>query len=101
MLFFYLRVYFLSIPLWLLSGTSFGTWTANTSSSYNVNMQAIERGVVFEVMYAAAIRDSTMRRYTIANANVLMDICKGKVRLLPVSGHILPFKGRQCLKHLR
>lgn len=67
-------------------------------------MQAIERGVVFEVTYAAAIRDSTMRRYTIANANVMMDICKGKVCLLPMSGHILqynlPCKGRQSLKHL-
>ncbi|XP_075891278.1 ribonuclease P protein subunit p30 [Nelusetta ayraudi] len=39
---------------------------------------AIERGLVFEVTYAAAIRDSTMRRYTIANANIMMDICKGK-----------------------
>lgn len=67
-------------------------------------MEAIERGVVFEVTYAAAIRDSTMRRYTIANANVMMDICKGKVCLLPMSGHILQYnlacKGRQSLKHL-
>lgn len=38
--------------------------------------------MVFEVSYAASIRDSTMRRYTIANANALMDTCKGKV--LPV-----------------
>uniref|UniRef100_A0A8C6LC91 Ribonuclease P/MRP 30 subunit n=1 Tax=Nothobranchius furzeri TaxID=105023 RepID=A0A8C6LC91_NOTFU len=40
---------------------------------------AIERGVAFEVSYAAAIRDSTMRRYTIANAVCLMESCKGKV----------------------
>ncbi|XP_038159126.1 ribonuclease P protein subunit p30 [Cyprinodon tularosa] len=39
---------------------------------------AIDRGVVFEVSYAAAIRDSTMRRYTIANAVSLMESCKGK-----------------------
>ncbi|XP_024120737.1 ribonuclease P protein subunit p30 [Oryzias melastigma] len=39
---------------------------------------AIDRGVVFEVSYAAAIRDSTMRRYTIANAASLMESCKGK-----------------------
>ena len=43
--------------------------------------QAVDRGVVFEVSYSAAIRDSTMRRYTIANAVSLMDTCKGKVRL--------------------
>uniref|UniRef100_A0A3Q3WSE8 Ribonuclease P protein subunit p30 n=1 Tax=Mola mola TaxID=94237 RepID=A0A3Q3WSE8_MOLML len=40
--------------------------------------RAVDRGVVFEVSYSAAIRDSTMRRYTIANANSLMDVCKGK-----------------------
>uniref|UniRef100_A0A3P8SJ63 Ribonuclease P protein subunit p30 n=1 Tax=Amphiprion percula TaxID=161767 RepID=A0A3P8SJ63_AMPPE len=39
---------------------------------------AVERGVVFEVSYSAAIRDATMRRYTIANAVCLMDSCKGK-----------------------
>ncbi|XP_042337894.1 ribonuclease P protein subunit p30, partial [Plectropomus leopardus] len=39
---------------------------------------AIERGVVFEVSYSAAIRDSTCRRYTIANAICLMETCKGK-----------------------
>ncbi|TWW82350.1 ribonuclease P protein subunit p30-like [Takifugu rubripes] len=39
---------------------------------------AVDRGVVFEVSYSASIRDSTMRRYTIANANALMDTCKGK-----------------------
>ncbi|KAG7218017.1 hypothetical protein INR49_020680 [Caranx melampygus] len=39
---------------------------------------AIDRGLVFEVSYAAAIRDSTMRRYTIANSNSLMECCKGR-----------------------
>ncbi|XP_056285063.1 ribonuclease P protein subunit p30 [Pseudoliparis swirei] len=39
---------------------------------------AIDRGVVFEVSYSAAIRDSTRRRYTIANAVSLMESCKGK-----------------------
>lgn len=35
-----------------------------------------------------------MRRYTIANANIMMDICKGKVRLLLVSGHITALQGK-------
>ncbi|XP_067432478.1 ribonuclease P protein subunit p30 isoform X1 [Thunnus thynnus] len=39
---------------------------------------AADRGLVFEVSYAAAIRDSTMRRYTIANAVSLMESCRGK-----------------------
>ncbi|XP_068610546.1 ribonuclease P protein subunit p30 [Brachionichthys hirsutus] len=39
---------------------------------------AVDRGLVFEVSYAAAIRDATMRRYTIANANALVETCKGK-----------------------
>uniref|UniRef100_A0A671QKI5 Ribonuclease P protein subunit p30 n=1 Tax=Sinocyclocheilus anshuiensis TaxID=1608454 RepID=A0A671QKI5_9TELE len=33
---------------------------------------AIDRGVFFEICYAAAIRDTTMRRYTIANAIMLL-----------------------------
>uniref|UniRef100_A0A3B4YCU5 Ribonuclease P protein subunit p30 n=1 Tax=Seriola lalandi dorsalis TaxID=1841481 RepID=A0A3B4YCU5_SERLL len=45
---------------------------------------AVDRGLVFEVSYSAAIRDSTMRRYTIANAVSLMDSCKGKVLLISV-----------------
>ncbi|NXA34554.1 RPP30 protein, partial [Eudromia elegans] len=40
---------------------------------------AIERGIYFELLYAPAIKDSTMRRYTISNAISLMQICKGKV----------------------
>ncbi|XP_078100925.1 ribonuclease P protein subunit p30 [Sander vitreus] len=43
---------------------------------------AIERGLVFEVSYSAAIRDSTRRRYTIANAVCLMETCKGKSVIL-------------------
>uniref|UniRef100_G3P7R1 Ribonuclease P protein subunit p30 n=1 Tax=Gasterosteus aculeatus aculeatus TaxID=481459 RepID=G3P7R1_GASAC len=39
---------------------------------------AVGRGVVFEVSYSAAIRDSTRRRYTIANAVSLMESCRGK-----------------------
>ncbi|XP_037352146.1 ribonuclease P protein subunit p30 isoform X2 [Talpa occidentalis] len=39
---------------------------------------AIERGVGFELVYSPAIKDSTMRRYTISNALNLMQICKGK-----------------------
>ncbi|XP_060795755.1 ribonuclease P protein subunit p30 [Neoarius graeffei] len=39
---------------------------------------AIERGVFFEISYTAAIRDSTMKKYTIANAISLVNICKGK-----------------------
>uniref|UniRef100_A0A481AFG6 Ribonuclease P protein subunit p30 n=1 Tax=Sus scrofa TaxID=9823 RepID=A0A481AFG6_PIG len=40
---------------------------------------AIDRGVAFELVYSPAIKDSTMRRYTISNALNLMQICKGKV----------------------
>uniref|UniRef100_A0A3Q1JZK2 Ribonuclease P protein subunit p30 n=1 Tax=Anabas testudineus TaxID=64144 RepID=A0A3Q1JZK2_ANATE len=43
---------------------------------------AVDRGVVFELCYSAAIRDSTMRRYTIANALSLMESCKGKVQFI-------------------
>nr|XP_057925253.1 ribonuclease P protein subunit p30 [Doryrhamphus excisus] len=39
---------------------------------------AVERGVAFEVSYAAAIRDATMRRYTIANAISMAETYKGK-----------------------
>ncbi|KAF7643090.1 hypothetical protein LDENG_00245210 [Lucifuga dentata] len=39
---------------------------------------AMDRGLVFEVSYAAAIRDATMRRYTIANAVCVTEACKGK-----------------------
>uniref|UniRef100_A0A8C6HWY1 Ribonuclease P protein subunit p30 n=1 Tax=Mus spicilegus TaxID=10103 RepID=A0A8C6HWY1_MUSSI len=39
---------------------------------------AIERGLGFELVYGPAVRDATMRRYTISNALNLMQICKGK-----------------------
>ncbi|XP_034518828.1 ribonuclease P protein subunit p30 isoform X2 [Ailuropoda melanoleuca] len=39
---------------------------------------AIDRGVCFELVYSPAIKDSTMRRYTISNALNLMQVCKGK-----------------------
>ncbi|XP_075697332.1 ribonuclease P protein subunit p30 isoform X2 [Rhinoderma darwinii] len=39
---------------------------------------AIERGIFFELIYTPAIKDSTLRRYTISNALSLMQICKGK-----------------------
>ncbi|XP_065527963.1 ribonuclease P protein subunit p30 isoform X1 [Lathamus discolor] len=42
-----------------------------------VNM-AIDRGIYFELLYTPAIKDSTLRRYTISNAISLMQICKGK-----------------------
>ncbi|XP_054061485.1 ribonuclease P protein subunit p30 [Rissa tridactyla] len=42
-----------------------------------VNM-AIDRGIYFELLYTPAIKDSTIRRYTISNAISLMQICKGK-----------------------
>ncbi|CDQ61414.1 unnamed protein product [Oncorhynchus mykiss] len=35
-------------------------------------------GVFFEISYAPAIRDSTMRRYTIAHSISLVEMCKGK-----------------------
>ncbi|KAF7247538.1 Ribonuclease P protein subunit p30 [Varanus komodoensis] len=39
---------------------------------------AIERGIYFELLYVPAIKDSTMRRYTISNALSLLQICRGK-----------------------
>ncbi|XP_056433015.1 ribonuclease P protein subunit p30 [Gadus chalcogrammus] len=39
---------------------------------------ARERGVMFEVCYAAAIRDSTMRRYTLTNGLALVERNNGK-----------------------
>ena len=41
--------------------------------------QALERGIYFEIQYSQAIRDSTYRKYMIANAQSLMRVCKGKV----------------------
>uniref|UniRef100_A0A2I2YV59 Ribonuclease P protein subunit p30 n=1 Tax=Gorilla gorilla gorilla TaxID=9595 RepID=A0A2I2YV59_GORGO len=55
---------------------------------------AIDRGLAFELVYSPAIKDSTMRRYTISNALNLMQICKGKVwfydfRMFFASGSLL------------
>uniref|UniRef100_A0AAY5L5A7 Ribonuclease P protein subunit p30 n=1 Tax=Esox lucius TaxID=8010 RepID=A0AAY5L5A7_ESOLU len=54
---------------------------------------AIERGVFFELSYTPAIRDSTMRRYTIANAVSLMETCKGK-NVIVTSGAERPLELR-------
>ncbi|XP_041714460.2 ribonuclease P protein subunit p30-like isoform X3 [Coregonus clupeaformis] len=54
---------------------------------------AIERGVFFEISYTPAIRDSTMRRYTIANALSLMETCKGK-NVIVTSGAEKPLELR-------
>uniref|UniRef100_A0A8C5W6F5 Uncharacterized protein n=1 Tax=Leptobrachium leishanense TaxID=445787 RepID=A0A8C5W6F5_9ANUR len=37
-----------------------------------------QRGIFFELIYTPAIKDSTIRRYTISNALNLMQFCKGK-----------------------
>jgi len=39
---------------------------------------AIERGIHFEIRYSPAIRDSSLRQNTIANARMLVHLCKGK-----------------------
>lgn len=39
---------------------------------------ARERGVAFEVCYSPAIRDSTLRRYTLTNTQALVERCAGK-----------------------
>ncbi|XP_014105900.1 PREDICTED: ribonuclease P protein subunit p30 isoform X2 [Pseudopodoces humilis] len=75
-----------------------------------VNM-AIDRGIYFELLYTPAIKDSTMRRYTISNAISLMQICKGKnivissaaerefrcifITLSTPEAHIWPVPGRK------
>ncbi|XP_041369301.1 ribonuclease P protein subunit p30-like [Gigantopelta aegis] len=39
---------------------------------------ALDRGIFFEIKYAPTIRDSTARRNTIAAAQSLVEVCKGK-----------------------
>ncbi|XP_038045954.1 ribonuclease P protein subunit p30-like [Patiria miniata] len=39
---------------------------------------AIERGLYFEIPYAPAIRDSTMRKNVLSNAMALITLCRGK-----------------------
>ncbi|PVD29948.1 hypothetical protein C0Q70_09209 [Pomacea canaliculata] len=43
---------------------------------------AIERGIHFEILYSPAIRDSSFRQNTIANAHQLISACKGKSIIL-------------------
>lgn len=52
--------------------------TVHSVSSLSL-VKAIDRGLGFELVYGPAIRDATMRRYTISNALNLMQICRGKV----------------------
>ncbi|XP_072524162.1 ribonuclease P protein subunit p30 [Salminus brasiliensis] len=54
---------------------------------------AIERGVFFEISYAAAIRDPTMKSYTITNAINLISVCKGK-NVIVASGAEMPLELR-------
>ncbi|XP_030631598.1 ribonuclease P protein subunit p30 [Chanos chanos] len=62
---------------------------------------AIERGVFFEICYTPAIRDSTMRKYTIANALCLMEICKGKnVILSSAAEKVLELRGPYDIANL-
>lgn len=53
-----------------------------------LSFQAVARGVAFEVSYSSALRDATLRRYTIANAAALVDSCKGKVRTRTLTSDI-------------
>ncbi|KAK3590191.1 hypothetical protein CHS0354_041248 [Potamilus streckersoni] len=39
---------------------------------------AMERGLFFEIQYSPAIRDNSLRKYTISNAHQLVLMCKGK-----------------------
>ena len=39
---------------------------------------AVERGVSFEIQYAPAIRDESLRKHTIINAIELIRVCKGR-----------------------
>ena len=45
-------------------------------------LQAIERGIHFEIQYSHALRDKSMRKHLISNASKLVFWCKGKVRVL-------------------
>jgi len=40
----------------------------------------MSRGIVFEINYAPAIRDDTIRKYFISNGQNLAFWCKGRVR---------------------
>lgn len=49
------------------------------SEPNQLTLQALARGVHFEILYAPMIRDSSARRMTISNANLLVEMCRGKV----------------------
>lgn len=42
-------------------------------------LQALERGVHFEIAYSPMIRDQTARCHVISNAQALINVCKGRV----------------------
>uniref|UniRef100_A0A8D0L1K8 Ribonuclease P/MRP subunit p30 n=1 Tax=Sphenodon punctatus TaxID=8508 RepID=A0A8D0L1K8_SPHPU len=66
---------------------------------------AIDRGIYFELLYTPAIKDSTMRRYTISNALHLMQICKGKNVILSSAAEklksLMKLTGAYCLACLK
>lgn len=47
--------------------------------SYTNLLQAIEKGIHFEISYAPTIRDSGLRRRVLANAMDIARVTKGKV----------------------
>ena len=40
--------------------------------------KAVERGIYFEIPYAPAIRDATLRKNVLTNAMTLVSLCRGK-----------------------
>jgi len=50
-------------------------------------LKAISRGVHFEILYSPMIRDASARRSTITNANLLVELCRGKVSIGSVMSH--------------
>ncbi|KAM9700143.1 ribonuclease P protein subunit p30 isoform 4-T4 [Menidia menidia] len=62
---------------------------------------AVDRGLVFEVSYSASIRDSTMRRYTIANASSLVESSRGKSLILSSAAEqVLELRGPHDVSNL-
>ena len=45
---------------------------------FPIDLQALERGVHFEICYAPAIRDAVQRRSVFRNAMSLVSACKGR-----------------------
>uniref|UniRef100_H2ZZL5 Ribonuclease P protein subunit p30 n=1 Tax=Latimeria chalumnae TaxID=7897 RepID=H2ZZL5_LATCH len=58
---------------------------------------AIERGIYFELVYTPAIKDSTMRRYTISNVVNLMQTCKGKNIIISSAAENVSYKVNSSL----